>query len=57
MAEVEPSYEDNDYDFIDHNDEQFKEIFNMWCNGGPMAHKKAELEFEFFTGRDFLGNV
>ena len=57
LAQVEPSYEDDDYDFIDHNDEQFKDIYNMWCDGGPMAHKKAELEFEFFTGSAFPGKV
>ena len=29
----------------------------MWRDGGPMAHKKAELEIKFFTGSDFLGNI
>ena len=57
LLEVEPSYEDDDYDFIDHNDEQFKPIYNMWCDGGHMSHEKVELEFEFITGSDFLGNV
>ena len=57
LAQVEPSYKDDDYDFINYNDEQLKCIYNMWCDGGPMAHEKAELEFEFFTGSDFPGNV
>ena len=29
LAEVEPSYEENDYDFINHKDEQFEDIVNM----------------------------
>ena len=57
LAQTEPSYEDEDYDFIDHNDEQFKPIYNMWCDGGPMPHEKTELEGEFFTGSDFPGNI
>ena len=57
LAEVEPSYEEDDYDFINHKDEQFEDIENMWRDGGPMAHKKVELEMEYFTGSDFLGNV
>ena len=57
LAEVEPFYEYDDYDFIDHNDEQFEDIYNMWCDRGPMAHEKAELEFKFFTGSDFPRNV
>ena len=31
MAQIEPSCEDDDYDLVDHNDEQFKPIYNMWC--------------------------
>ena len=27
------------------------------CDGGPMAHEKAEIEMEYFTGSDFLGNI
>ena len=57
LAQVEPSYEEEDYDFINHNDERFEDIHNMWCDGGPMAHEKAELEVEFFTGSDFPGNI
>ena len=29
LAQIEPSYEDDDYNFIDHNDEQFEPIYNM----------------------------
>ena len=29
LAQIEPSYEDDDYDFIDHNHEKFKPIYNM----------------------------
>ena len=29
----------------------------MWCDGGPMPHKKEDLEDEFFTGSDFQGNI
>ena len=31
----------------------------MWCDydGGPMAHEKAEIEMEYFTGSDFHGNM
>ena len=57
MAQTEPSYEDDDYDSINHNDECFKPIYNMWCDGSPMPHEKAELEGEFFTGSDFPGNI
>ena len=57
LAQTEPSYEDGDYDFIDHNDERFKPIYNMRCDGGPMPHEQAELEGEFFTGSDFPGNI
>ena len=31
--------------------------YNMWCDGGPMAHEKAELEGEFFTGSGFHRNI
>ena len=31
LAQTEPSYEDDDCDFIDHNDKQSKPIYNMWC--------------------------
>ena len=56
MVQTEPSYEDDDYDFID-NYECFKPIYNMWCDGISMLHKKVELEGEFFTGSDFPGNI
>ena len=29
LVQTESSYEDYDYDFIDHNDERFKPIYNM----------------------------
>ena len=57
MAQTELSYEDDDYDFINHNAERFKPIYNMWCNDGPMPHEKAELEGELFTCSDFQGNI
>ena len=47
LAQVEPSYEEDNYDFIDHNYERFKDIYNMWCDGGPMAHEKAELNLNY----------
>ena len=56
LAQVEPSYEEDDYDFVNHNDEGFEDVYNMWCDGGPMPHEKAELEFEFFTSSDFPKN-
>ena len=44
VAQTESFYEDDDYDPIDYNDERFKPICNMWCDWGPMPHKKVELE-------------
>ena len=55
MAQTEPSHVDVDYDFIDHNDERFNPIYNMWYDGDPMPDEQAELEDEFFTGSDFSG--
>ena len=57
MTQTKLSYEDDDYDFINHNDEQFKPIYNMWCDGGTMPHEKEKLKYEFFTGSDFPGNI
>ena len=57
VSQTELSYEDNDYNFINHNDVRFRPIYEMWCDGGSIPHKKAELEGELFTGSNFLENV
>ena len=58
MAQKEPSCEDDDYDFVNYNDERFSPMYNMWCHSSPiMSHEKVELEGEFFTGSDFPGNI
>ena len=57
MAQTELSYEDEDYEFIDHKDDIFKPIHGMWCAGGPMPHKKEEVEDMFFPTSNFPGNI
>ena len=57
VAQTEPSYRDDDYESIDYKVKIFKPIYEMWCSGGPMPHKKAELEGIFFTASNFPGNI
>ena len=45
VTEVELSYEDDDYKWINHKDERFEDVVNMWCDcgdGRPMAREEAE---------------
>ena len=52
----EPTYDDDDYEFIDHKDPQYDGVRDLWCDGdgGLMPHEKAEKEYEFFTGSSDL---
>ena len=45
----EPSYDDDDYDWIDHNDTRYEDIYEGWPCTGPMILDKMDLEAEFFT--------
>ena len=53
----EPLYEDYDYAHEDHTDSKFDDCCAMWPDSGPMSHKKAELEFVYFTGSDMDANI
>ena len=47
---TESTHEDDDYDHEDSNNPKCDDCRSMWVYGGPMAHKKAKLEFVYFTG-------
>ena len=53
---VEPTYEDDDYDWVYFNDSRFDDIKAGWPDGVPVPDEKMELEHVFFTGNDFNGN-
>ena len=62
VPEAEPSYEDNDYIYINHRDSRFEDIYNMWRRTGRCAHtlmilEIMELETIFFTSSDYQGNI
>ena len=61
VPEDEPSYEDDDYIYINLRDPRFEDIYNMWrcamrSAHSPMILDRMELEAKFFTGSDFRGN-
>ena len=56
MAQSKPSYEDDDYKWINHKDKIYRNIFNLWPDDGLMQHKKAEEEAILFTGSNYPGN-
>ena len=56
MAQSKPSYEDDDYEWINHKDKAYRSIFNLWPDDGLMQHEKAEEEAILFTGSDYPGN-
>ena len=56
MAQSKLSYEDNDYEWINHKDEAYSNVFNLRAQEGLMIHEKLEEEAIFFTGSDFPGN-
>ena len=53
----EPTYDDDDYDWIIHTDSRYDDIFDGWPGPGPMISDKMDLEAEFFTGSDWRGNT
>ena len=58
MAQSKPSYDDDDYKWINHKDETYKNIFNLYSmNDGLMIHKKLEEEAILFTGSNYPGNI
>ena len=58
MAQSKPSYEDDDYEWINHKDETYSNIFNLRAqNNDLVIHEKLEEEAIFFTGSDYPGNI
>ena len=58
MAQSKSSYEDNDYEWIDHKDETYRNIFNLHAmNDGLMIHERLEEEAILFTSSDYPGNI
>ena len=53
----EPTYEEDDYVRVDQTNPRFDNIEKQKPDGGPMPHKKMELEGVYFTGSDFTGNT
>ena len=53
---VKPTYEDDDYEWVDFNDPRFDDIKAGRPDGGPMPDQKIELEHVYFYGSDFIGN-
>ena len=45
---VEPTYEDDDYDWVDINDSRFDDIKVGWPDGSPMPDEERELEHVFY---------
>ena len=56
MAQSKPSYEDDDYEWIDHKNEAYSNIFNLHAREGLMIHEKMEEEAIYFTGSGYSGN-
>ena len=56
MAQSKPSYEDDNYKWINHKDETYRSIFNHCPDDSLMQHEKAEEEAILFTGSDYPGN-
>ena len=56
MAQSELSYDD-DYTYVSHIDEIYRDVFNLWPDDGPMQHKKAELEAVLFIGSNYARNT
>ena len=61
VPENEPSYEDEDYVYINHRDPRFENIYNMWrcamCSvHPPIMSDRMELETMFFAGSNFKRN-
>ena len=40
----EPTYDDDDYDWIVHTDSRYDDIFDGWPGPGPMISDKMDLE-------------
>ena len=58
MAQSKPSYEDDDYKWINHKDETYSNIFNLRAqNDGLMIHEKLEEEAICFTGSNYPEKV
>ena len=53
---VEPTYKEDDYEWVDFNDSRFDDIKAGWPDGSPILDEKMELKYVYFTGSDFIGN-
>jgi len=56
MAQSKPSYEDDDYEWIDHKSKVYSNIFHLRAREGLMIHEKMEEEAIYFTGSDYFGS-
>ena len=58
----EPSYEDDNYAYINHRDSAYHDIYNRWhrarCSGhAPMSDEMMDLEMFFYTTNNYGGNI
>ena len=58
----EPSYEDDDYVYINHRDSTYHDIYDRWRRAvrsrhPPMPSDRMDLEMVFFTASDYGGNI
>ena len=58
----EPSYEDDDYVYINHRDPAYHNIYDRWhlarrSGHPPMPDEMIDLEMVFFTAWDYWGKV
>ena len=58
----EPSYEDDNYAYINHRNSAYHEIYNRWhcarhSGHAPMRDKMMDLEMAFYTDSNYGGNV
>ena len=45
----EPTYKDDDYDFIYHADKKYNKVKNLRCDEGPKSiSDKPEIEYEYY---------
>ena len=61
VLENEPSYEDDNYIYINHRDPMYHYIYDRWRRAMvsahlPMMSNRMELEAVLFTGSNFRGN-
>ena len=58
----EPSYEDNNYAYINHRNPEYHDIYDRWHHArrsghAPMSSEMMDLEMVFYTASNYRGNI